>query len=258
MRLRVTVCELREEPAAFAEDWAALVAHARAEASELVLLPELGFSRWFASTRAFKPEVWRDALRDDAAWQPRLRELAPARVAGTRPLQAGRRRLNEAFVWSAAQGRRAAHQKRHLPDDEGYWEASWYQRGPADFSLCGSRSARMGFLICTELWFFERARAYGRAGAHLLLVPRTTGQPSVERWLTGGRTAAIVSGAFCLSSNRVGAGGPSPEFGGCGWLIDPEGDVIATTSRAQPFVTREIDLADAVTAKRNYPRYVRE
>src|SRR3712207_1883651 len=118
-------------------------------------------------------------------------------------------------------------------------------------TLFRSRGARVGFLICTEMWFGERARAYGDQKAHLLAIPRCTPRESLDRWLAGGRTAAIVAGAYAISSNHA-----DERFGGRGWIVDPDGDVLAVTSAAKPFVTVEIDLAAADAAKRTYPRYV--
>jgi N-carbamoylputrescine amidase len=47
-------------------------------------------------------------------------------------------------------------------------------------------------------------------------------------------------------------------MGGLGWVVDPDGQVLATTSREQPFVTVEVDLRLAEQARHTYPRYVRE
>ncbi len=41
-------------------------------------------------------------------------------------------------------------------------------------------------------------------------------------------------------------------------LIDPDGEVLATTSDARPFVTMDIDLSKAYDAKKTYPRDVKE
>lgn len=51
-------------------------------------------------------------------------ELAPAIVAGTRPVTRDGRRLNEGFVWTEDGGYVAAHSKYYVPDEEGYWEAT--------------------------------------------------------------------------------------------------------------------------------------
>lgn len=254
--MRVTVCELNDDPQIFEEEWQALAAHVRAEGSDWVLLPEMPFYPWIASKRRFEAAAWQAAIDAHQAWQARLPELSPAVVAATRPVDKEGKRLNEGFLWSQTNGYRPGHYKYYLPDEEGFWEASWYERGKGDFDPIEERAVRCGFLICSELWFPERARAYGKAGAHLLLTPRATGKATVEKWLVGGRTAAIVAGAFSLSSNRAGKTRSGVEFGGQGWVVDPDGQVLGVTSARQPFLTLEIDLNLAVQARDTYPRYM--
>ncbi len=247
--MRVTVCELRSGHVA--DDWPALVEHARDERSDVVLLPELGLSPWFARERRFEPGAWQRAVDEhDRHLRERLGDLGGAAVLGTRPVEEHGRRRNEAFV--AQDGEvRGVHHKFHLPDEEDFWEASWYERGDGDFALAGAAGASVGFLVCTELWFTHHARAYGEAGAHLVAVPRCTPSESLDKWLAGGRAAAVISGAYVLSSNHG-----DERFGGQGWIVDPEGDVLAITSRAEPFATVEVDLVFAEASKRTYPRYV--
>jgi N-carbamoylputrescine amidase len=255
--MKVTVCQTRDDPDGFAEDWERLAAHVQAEASDLVLLPEMPFARWFAGTRPFDLTVWQAAVRGHDDWLQRITELGSLIVLGSRPVSHGTMRLNEGFVWEPGTGYRAAHQKYYLPDEDGYWEASWYQRGPGSFAPVDVGTVRAGFLICTDLWFLERARRYGAQGVHLVCNPRATELATGDRWLAGARTAAIVSGAYLLSSNRAGVASPSP-FGGQGWIIDPDGQVLGLTSDQRPFVTCGIDLSLAEQAKQTYPRYVRE
>jgi N-carbamoylputrescine amidase len=66
-----------------------------------------------------------------------------------------------------------------------------------------------------------------------------------------------MSGAFSLSSNRSGSNN-AVDFGGRGWVIDPNGNVLATTDDKNPVVTLGIDPAGADGAKETYPRYVEE
>jgi N-carbamoylputrescine amidase len=144
-----------------------------------------------------------------------------------------------------------------LPEEDGFWEASWYERGDGAFELADAGGARVGFQICTELWMLDESRKYGRAGADIIAAPRCTPESTVERWLVAGRAAAMLAGAFCLSSNHAGMSRGGFKFGGAGWIIDPEGAVLAVTSQAEPVITRDIDLAAARAAKSTYPRYVR-
>jgi N-carbamoylputrescine amidase len=211
----------------------------------------MGLAPWFARSREFDSGRWRAAVDAHARHlAERLADLGDAVVLGAAPVERDGRRLNEAFV-AGPDGARPAHLKYHLPDEEDFWEASWYERGDGRFETAEAAGARVGFLVCTEMWFGQRARAYGEAGAHLLAIPRCTPHESLDRWLAGGRTAAIVAGAYAASSNHG-----DERFGGQGWIVSPDGDVLAVTSPEQPFVTVEIDLGEAEAAKRTYPRYV--
>ena len=253
--MRVTVCQMPDETAAFERAWGELVVHCRSKGTELVLLPELPFHPWFGVTPTFQVETWRAAEHAHRRWLDRLSELAPAAVLATAPVTRGGHRFNEGFVWDEKAGYRAAHHKFYLPAEDGVWEASWYERGSGRFEAIQVREARVGFVICTELWAFEKARDYGKAGAHLLVTPRLTARASVEKWLAAGRAAAVVSGAYSLSSNRTSA---TKDYGGQGWIVSPDGEVLATTSEAEPFATVAIDLLLAERAKSTYPRYVLE
>jgi N-carbamoylputrescine amidase len=258
----VTVCQLRVEQAAGPlEDWAALVKHARAQHSDLVLLPEMPFYPWPFGAPRFDAVTWRALEEAHQSWLPRLSDLAPAVVAGSRPVTRRGRRYNEGFLWSDAGGYRAVHDKVFLPDEPGFWEASWYERGEDDFAAAPLRpDARdegcAGFLICTELWSMEKARAYGQAGAQLVLTPRATEQRTVDKWLAAGRVAAVIAGAFSLSSNHYHERGEAARLGGQGWVVDPDGEVLALTTPARPFASVDIDLERAVAARKSYPRYV--
>ncbi|MCG6895335.1 MAG: carbon-nitrogen hydrolase family protein [Desulfobacteraceae bacterium] len=255
--MKVTVCEMSNDPDRFASEWKILSDHAAAENSELILLPEMPFHPWLCRDRTPDPRAWAEAVAAHDRWMDRLEELAPAAVAATRPVIESGARFNEAFIREAGGAYRAVHRKVYLPDEEGYWEASWYRSGPEDFSTADLRGLSTGFLVCTEMWFFEQARRYGRLGAHILLCPRATPLPSRSKWIAGGRAAAVVSGAYCLSSNFRGPNGPKAMFGGAGWVIEPEeGDIIAATGPDRPFVTVDVDPAVADTAKTTYPRYV--
>lgn len=254
--MRVTVCQLSDEPSAFGADWAALRRHVDEHKSDLILLPEMPFATWFATEREFSPKLWNAAIVEHAHWKERLSDLAPATVLSTEPVERDGRRLNEAFVWSAGRAT-PAHHKRYLPEEDGFWEASWYEQGDGAFDLTDAAGARVGFQICTELWTLAEARKYGLAGADIIAAPRATPASSVERWIVAGRAAAMLAGAFCVSSNRSGMSRGGFKFGGAGWIIGPDGEVLAVTSEAEPIMTRDIDLAAARAAKSTYPRYVR-
>ena len=248
MQLTVTVCELPDDPVAFTDAWVALRDHTSANSTDLLALDEAPFDAWFAREPEFDPSTWRRAVERKRLGAEDLRfECA---VIGTMPVDHEGRRHQRSFSWSPSDGLAPWRFKAYLPDEEDVWEASWYEPVPDEPDLRSIADAQVGVLICTELWKFEWAGRMGRLGAQLIATPRATGTDSVDKWLTGGRAAAISAGAFSLSSNR--AGGP---FGGHGWIISPDGDILAETDEGSPFVTVTIDLTDADLAKATYPRY---
>ncbi len=251
--LRVTVCQWPDSTAAIASAWAELVEHVKAFSSHLVVLPEMPFYPWIATSRKFNPTQWSASVEAHEQWERRFPELGGAAVLGTRPMDFGNERYNEGFVWEPDTGSRAAHAKSLLPNEEGAWEVTWYHSAHPEFTPAQVGDAHIGFLISTELWAMEQARQYGNEGAHLIATPRITSGASREKWLAAGRTAAVLAGAFGLSSNRADAKGG---YGGLGWIIDPDGKTIGMTTDEQPFVTAEIDLAQAERARSTYPRYV--
>lgn len=255
--MRVTVCQLRNDDDGLDADLQALSSHVRERGSDLLLLPEMGLGPWLAATRDVDPAAWEAAM---AAHEQRLGRLdvGATVVAGTRPVLTRGEPRNRAYVRATDGALEDGHEKHHLPDEAFYWEASWYRPGDGPGETFTIAGARAGLVICTEMWFFQHARRFGQEGAQLLLVPRATPHRTQERWLFGGRSAAVVSGTYCLSSNPYLPYGAAADLAGVGWVIDPEGRVLATTSPEVPFATVDLDLAAADQAKTTYPRYVND
>ncbi len=212
---------------------------------DLLVLPELAFMPWLCATRDVDTAAWARAA--DSQHLDRLAKVPAAVIVGTR----ARGRFNEAFMWTAGNGLRVTHAKTYLPDEEGFWEASWYDRGAVAFEVADSPAGRIGASVCTEMWFTQHVFA----DADIIAVPRATPIETTEKWLAGGSTHAVTSGAFCISSNRCELVSGTT-MGGAGWIADPEGTMLAVTSAVQPVIVIDIDLADARAAKQTYPRYV--
>lgn len=258
--MKITVCELPNVHEALAEAWPRLVQHVATCESDLVLLPEMPFYRWLSQSPDVDAEEWRRAVEAHETWMVRLNDLAPATVLGSRPMISGEsRRLNVAFYWEKEEGAVDVHAKYYLPDEPGFWEASWYERGDGDFSVAHTSKARIGFLVCTELWFSARAREYGQSDVQVIACPRATPTSKQAKWPAGGQAAAVVSGAFCISSNLAGTTSEGGDFAGEGWIAEPDqGAILGRTSSSRPFLTLDVDLSEADRAKKTYPRYVRE
>jgi N-carbamoylputrescine amidase len=257
--LKVAVCQLDNRAEHRTAALAALGRHVAATGAQLVVLPELPFSRWLAADPVPDLDAWTCSVAEHDAAVARLGELGAAAVVGSRPtVEPDGRRHNTAFAWTPEAGAVRVRDKHYLPDEPGYWEASWYDRGELSLDTCRLLGATVAVPLCTDLWFFEGAREYARRGVELVCLPRATPCTTLPKWLAGGQVAAVCAGAYCLSSNQWDPAGSGVDAGGLGWVVGPDGDVLATTTPDQPFVTVELDLDEARAAKSTYPRYVRE
>ena len=248
--MRVTVCELPHEPGALAEAWAGLCRHTERHRSELVLLPEFALVDPVWEGDAFDAGRWAAARAQGDAALARLPELGAAHVVGTRPATVRGRPFNQGFHWSNAGGVTPLRSKCWLPNEPGGWEARWFDRGEPDFPVFRAGALSFGLNICTELWALETYGAYAALGVQAVLSPRATAAATTARWLAVGVVAAVRSGAFCVSSNRVDSKGAC---GGVGWIIAPDGEILARTTPDAPFVTMDIDPAAADAARAGYP-----
>ena len=257
-KYKIGVCQSSAEMTTDSDAWTKLCATVAREAPHLFLLNEMPFGAWIAAGDTFDETAWSESCSAHDDGVARLSDIGARVVASSRPIRSTDRRMNEAFLWSRDRRLQPVHTKQYFPDEEGYYEARWFQPGERHFRTAPADGLSCGFLICTELMFNERARQYGRAGAQVILVPRATGGGSLDRWLVAMRMAAIVSGCYVISSNRGGASARGQVFGGTGWIIDPSGDLIAQTSETSPVAFHEIDTALVKQAQADYPCYVKE
>jgi N-carbamoylputrescine amidase len=258
--MKVTVCQIDPRASELDQYMDSLSEHVTSHASDFVLLPEMPFFEWLAADPFPDQSRWLDAVISHNQYIDNLNKLGAQAILSTRPIinNHGSRR-NEAFIWyQKSQSAFGFHEKYYLPNEEGYWETSWYERGVKEFDTARFSNAIIGVQICTEMWFFEWARHYVASSVDILCTPRATPHGSTDKWLAGGRTAAVCSGAYSLSSNLWCPPGSKANCGGLAWVIDPEGNILTTTNPDDPFKTVEIDLEFSKASKYTYPRYVSE
>ncbi|KQW38383.1 hypothetical protein ASC76_10190 [Rhizobacter sp. Root404] len=225
-------------------------------APDILLLNEMPLGKWLATHKPPNAEAEQSFLEAHDDLVEQLLGLSCASF-GSKPVKGQHKLSNEAFL--VANGTyTAVHHKQYFPQETGWLEQDWFAPSREGFDLVGFGDLRIGALVCTELMFTEWARHYGRLGANLLLVPRATGSLNTK-WRAAGAMAAIVSGCYVASSNRTGTvAGPDlqSQFGGEGFVFDPDGELIAQTGPGMPVVTVELDLENVERAKRAYPVYV--
>lgn len=255
--MRVTVCELPHELDALEAAWRGLCDHTAAQRADLVVLPEFVFVEPLWLLERFDPVAWAHAEEVATLWLQRLPDLGVRHAIGTRPVTDGAGHFNEGFLWSAdgsPGGTTVALRRKHfLPDEPGAYEARWFDRGAADFPVYHAGDLAFGLNICTELWALDVVARYADQPPTAIVAPRATAASTTGKWLSVGTVAAVASGCYCLSSNRVQSDGAC---GGVGWIIEPDGALIARTSSLEPFITRDIDPARSRRARATYPRYV--
>jgi N-carbamoylputrescine amidase len=251
--MRITVCELPHEPDALAAAWAALCQHTVRNSSELVLLPEFAMVEPVWESERFDAGRWRAAEILSDTWLKRLGELQTAYVVGTRPVTIGGRRFNEGYLWSAAGGMAPLRSKFFLPNEPGNWETRWFESGDPGFPEFHAGALSFGLNICTEVWALESYSGYAAGKVQVVMSPRASAAATTAKWISAGVVAAVRSGAFSVSSNRVD---PTGSCGGVGWIISPDGKILASTTHEAPFATVDVDLTAAAAARNTYPRYV--
>ena len=251
--MRITICELPHEPDALCAAWRALSEHTQSYSSDVVLLPEFAMVEPVWEQEHFDAARWRSAESLSDAWLERLPELGAKFVVGARPRTVQGRRFNQGFIGSAQYGLSSLRRKYFLPNEPGGWEANWFDRGDSTFPVFRAGALVFGLNICTELWALETYADYAAAGVQMIFSPRATAAATTSKWLAVGVVAAVRTGAYCVSSNRID---PTGACGGAGWIISPEGEILARTTRVAPFVTIDVDLNASEAAREGYPRNV--
>lgn len=93
--MRVTICELPQEPVAQAAAWDGLCRYVSRHGSDLVLLPEFAMVDAVWDAERFDAARWTKALAQADALLEQLPSLGAERVVGTRPTSEQGRRFNQ-------------------------------------------------------------------------------------------------------------------------------------------------------------------
>lgn len=235
--------------------WDEVVRAVDAIRPDLLITNEMPFGPWCPGQRDYRPDVADAWVRLHEDGVEALSSLSAGAVLSSRPVPEGQRLANEAFT--LIDGHYVArYRKQFLPEEPGWYEATWFEASMGGGAVHDVAGLRVGFMLCTDLMFNEHARRLGRAGADLIAVPRATGLRR-DSWETAARMAALVGGCYVATSNRVGrATSTGPTFGGHGFIVGPGGGIDVATDASAPAAGMALDLALPAAAKRDYPYYV--
>ena len=248
-----------EWPEALSTDdalWSELKNSVTAARPDILVTNELPFGSWLAEGADFSEDEAHRSIHAHVVGFESMMDLDLPAIISSRPVWNGKRLANEAFVLENGVVR-PLHRKQYFPNEPGWFESEWYAGDDSGFSISQVLGLKVGVLLCTEAMFNERARAYGKQQASLLVIPRASGT-NMEPWKIAGAMASLVSGAYVVSSNRVGRSRGGTQFGGGGFAYAPQGQLLAMTTPADPVQIFDLDPEIPTRAQCDYPCYVPE
>jgi len=250
---------MSDDESNFLVDWNELTIHLEQNEPDLLLLPEMPFGKWIASEKEVNEESKVKSVEIHKEWMIKMEQLNVRYIVYSKPVIAGDKFFNTAFLFEKGRGHSKVHTKAFFPEETFFWEETWFDHEEVKtFDLLEISGLKIGVLLCTEMWLIEYARQYAKKGIDILLCPRATGMTSVNQWIRCGQTLAIIAGSYCLSSNRSGHGDHNFQWGGSGWIAEPiNGNLLGITTSHEKFITMEIDVTKSRAAKNEYPLYVK-
>ena len=241
---------------------AALIGAARAQGVRLLALPEACLGGYLANLNGGADAP--PALHIDGPEIARLAALAGDLVVCAGFCEdAGGLRYNS-VVCVNGDGVLGRHRKVHQPLRE---DAS-YAAGDA-FTAFDTPVGRLGMMICYDKAFPESARALALDGAQIVVCasawPGSRTNPSAElaedRWTRRfdlfDRVRALENQVVWLSANQAGAFG-SLRFVASAKVVDPGGEVLATTGVTAGTAVAEIDVQRALAGARRTMAHLRD
>ena len=256
--LRVGLVQMRwhSDPEVHAESLRSGVRLAASHGAQIVCLPELTLSPYFAADKDLAAEAWR--YLEDLPGGPTT-ELAAELAAETgiavhaslyERAEDGGLGYNTAVCLGPDGTLLARTRKLHIPQFPGYHEDLCFRPGDTGFPVVTVAGAPFGFPTCWDEWFPEVARAYGLQGAQVLVHPTAIGGESDlpdfdtrPMWEHAISANGLANAMFMVVPNRVGLEGAA-SFYGSSFISDPYGRIMLRAPRDRPAVlVADLDLA---------------
>lgn len=223
-----------------------LLAEARKQGAELVLLPEL----W--TTGYDLERVAEHGIELSSGTQNALPELArefEVYLCGSTLERKEGKYFNAQTVYSPTGDLLATYRKLHLfaPLNEPAFLSAGVAPVTVDLPW-----GRAGLAICYDLRFPELFRSYAVVGSKLMLVCAEWPHPRLEHWRTLLGARAIENQAFVVACNAVGEVNGNLFFGHS-MIINPFGEVVAEAGESETTLFAELDLAQVDQIRAQFP-----
>ncbi|KTC75618.1 hydrolase [Legionella birminghamensis] len=237
-----------------------LLATARAQAVELVVLPEnFVFMGLKETDKLHLAEPYLNgAIQDKISHYARKHGLWI--IAGTIPVKG----LHDDKVRSSSlvfddKGRCAArYDKIHLfdvrvSDQEAHQESLTIERG-SELIVVETPIGKIGLTVCYDLRFPELYQQLVMRGAELFTVPSAfTAITGLAHWEILLRARAIENLCYVLAANQGGAHQNGRQTYGHSMIIEPWGKILGQHDKNAGMVTAEIDLPRLHQLRRQFP-----
>lgn len=232
----------------------ALIAQAKKQGANIILLPELFKAPYFCQTEDYNHFALAETVEDSTLIK-HYQEIAK-KYDVVLPIsffeKAGNCYFNSLVVIDADGKVIDLYRKSHIPTGQCYEEKFYFTPGDTGFKTFKTKYGVIGVGICWDQWFPEAARIMALQGAEMLFYPTAIGSEPVlpkdskAHWqnvMCGHAGANIMP---VIASNRFGEekqDGSSMTFFGSSFIADEYGNVIEEMDRTSTGVrVVEFDL----------------
>jgi len=232
----------------------ALIAQAKKQGANIILLPELFMTPYFCQTEDYDHFALAQSFEDSSLIK-HYQEIAK-KYDVVLPISFFEKSNNcyfNSLVVIDADGKVIdLYRKSHIPTGQCYEEKFYFTPGDTGFKTFKTKYGVIGVGICWDQWFPEAARIIALQGAEMLLYPTAIGSEPVlpkdskAHWqnvMCGHAGANIMP---VIASNRFGEekqDGSSMTFFGSSFITDEYGNVIEEMDRTSTGVrVVEFDL----------------
>jgi len=241
-----------------------MVEKAAGRGAQIVCLPELFTTRYFAQESNGREEAKKSAEPLPGPASQALSEAAAKNkvvlVGGSIYEKKGAALYNTSPVFDGKGKMLGIYRKVHIPHDESFFEQDYFDPGNLGFQVFSTACGRIAPLICYDQWFPEAARSVALMGAQLAFYPTAIGTvKGVEQaegnwqaaWENVMRGHAIANGMIVAAVNRCGTEG-SMDFWGGSFVVDAFGKTIARAGNREEMLIAQVDLAHGESVKEGW------
>ncbi|HVO77742.1 MAG TPA: nitrilase-related carbon-nitrogen hydrolase [Methanomassiliicoccales archaeon] len=243
----------------------AMTGTAASQGAEIVCLPELFMSRYFAQHDVSDAvDLTELAVKIPGSETETLSQCAKENkvtlVAGSLYELDRGRLFNTSCVFGPSGRMIGKYRKTHIPQDESYYEQSYFAPGDTGFKIFPIAKVRIGVNICYDQWFPEAARCEALLGADVLFYPTAIGHvKSISEaegdwqtaWENVMRGHAIANSFIVVAVNRVGTE-EDMRFWGGSFVIDAFGRTIARAGSKEQVVVVETDSGHSEMVRKGW------